>query len=334
MKLLVVQAGKIGDLVVTTSLFNTLYKQFGSFDLVASAFAKDLLDGDTRIKKIYNRSVDHLTLKQEKYDQALILMPSYDFFIKCRRARIKHVWGTVHQHMTKRERIASWILHKKFNFDFTSSAEKHYLLMAAELGVEILESERSLSVTNSSEVKVDEFIKQNNLVNTKLVGISISAGKSFKEWGDQNYVLLVDWLIEKGYTVVGIGGPMDNEKVEHFKSLIKKPEAFVNTAGLFTLNQLTALTRYLSCFIGADTGPLYIADSQKIPVVDIMGPCPSSSQKPQGKKAVIVGECFDDSHAKCYMMNCPSSKASDYARCMQEISFEQVKQAFEQLKIS
>lgn len=332
-KILVIQPGKIGDLVVTTSLFNTLFAKFGKFDLVASDFAKDLLSGDERIEKLFQRSIDVSRLKEQRYDAALILMPSYDFFIKCRRAGIKKIWGTTHQLMTKRERLTSLLLHKTFTFDFNTSAEEQYLRMARELGATVQDPKRSLPVTEESRKKVAEYIKENNLADKKLIGMSITAGKSFKEWGDTNYIALVNWLIDKGYTVLGVGGPMDTEKVEVFAAHILRPENFMNCAGTFSLNQTAALADYLDCFIAADTGPLYIADAQGVPVVDIMGPCPSSSQRPRGEQVVIVGECFNDDHPKCYMMNCPSSKAAAYARCMQDISLEEVQQAFEKLHL-
>ena len=178
MKLLVIQPGKIGDLVVTTSLFNSIYSSHGQFDLVASNFAQDFLKCDQRLSRIYKRHVSARELRAQQYTHVLILMPSYNFFIKCRLAGIKNILGTVHSNMTKREKLASFLLSRKLFYDHANSAEEHYLKMAQALGINQISKQRGLKSCLEDKDLVDRFIEENSLVDKKLIRIKFLYGES------------------------------------------------------------------------------------------------------------------------------------------------------------
>ena len=59
---------------------------------------------------------------------------------------------------------------------------------------------------------------------------------------------------------------------------------FVNTDGLFSLDELKALIQRLSLFISVDTGPIYIAEAFDVPTIDIIGPMDENEQPPRGEK--------------------------------------------------
>ena len=93
--------------------------------------------------------------------------------------------------MTKREKITSLLLSKRCFFDQASlSAEDHYLTMAKMIGIEGNTKRRSLDVCEEDEEYADQFMREHNLENKKVIGLSVAAGKPFKEWGLDNYAQL------------------------------------------------------------------------------------------------------------------------------------------------
>lgn len=331
--ILVIQPGKIGDLVCTTPLLRTLEQHFRSpVDVMAGDFAPDLLVGNNSVRKIYPRTVDPKTLALENYTHALVLMPSYELWRKMKTAGIKNIWGTVHKYQAKKDKLWSfWFLTKRFPFDYSASAEEHYFKFVKSLGIHNLIRKREMHFRDSDVQKAREFLQENNLASEKIVGLAITAGKDFKQWGAENYCRLIDELTSHNYMVVGAGASADRDELENLKSKLKNPLKFFNIAGKFSLSEFAALCGKFLCFIGSDTAPLYIADALGVPVIDLMGPCFSVGQHPQGEQAIIVGECLSPAHPKARMMYGPSELSNEFQRCMAEISFEEVWEAFEKL---
>lgn len=328
-RILVVQEGKIGDLVCTTPLLRTLKNNFGSpVDLIAGGFGEEVLKGNDAVGDSFPRTVSVKVLKQKQYSHALILMPSVEILKKCILARIPTIFGTIHAKMSKQEKLYSFFLTRRFSYNFSSPVQEHYLAMAKALGAVNPIRNREVYFDAQARQAVAQFLAKTGLQAQRLVGISVTAGKDFKEWGIDNFAGLVNRLTEAGFSVVGVGSGADRAKLERLGSQVKS-DMFFNTAGLFSLSELAALLSNFSVFISADTGPLYIADALAVPVVDLMGPCVSASQRPEGPKAVIVGECRDQTHPKCSMMNCPNALRDDFARCMRDISLDEVWKGFE-----
>lgn len=331
MKILVVQLGKIGDLVCTTPLLRTLADNLREgVDLLAGNFAADLLAGNTAVGQIFTRDVDPRVIAEGRYTHALILMPNVEIWQKLKIAGIDQRWGTVHPRMRLAEKLQSFFyLTRKFPYRYGTSIPDHYLNMAKELGIKNIINTREVHFRDPDRNAAEEFYRQAGITGKQVVGISVTGGKDYKEWGAENYVKLVNELNNKGFVVIGVGTKEEAAKLAAIKSQIQKPEGLLNTAGQFSLSSLAAIISKMFCFIAADTGPLYIADALGVPVIDLMGPCSSGGQKPLSPRAQIIGECFNPQHPKCYMMYSPSALRAEYLRCMQEIKFEEVWNAFE-----
>ena len=328
MRVLIAQTGKIGDLVCTTPLFRSVQQAQGApVDIIAGEFAKNLLKGNDAVDKIYSREVERKTLRKEGYTHALLLMPSTELWVKCRFAGIPNVFGTVHDAMTKRERFLKFLLNKRFHYQFATSVHKHYFRLVHALGILEEIQKREIYPDESDRKTAEDFFSRHKLSGKKFAGISVTGGKNFKDWGTDNFVKLVDRFIADEYIVIGVGADVDREKMESVREKISDPKKLINTAGQFTLGELAAVLKPLDTFVAADTGPLYIADAMEVPVVDLMGPCSSRGQHPIGDRAVIVGECGNSEHLKCYMMNCPNFRARDFSRCMHEIKVDEVWEA-------
>ena len=237
MKILVAQPGKIGDLVCTTPLFRTLAENFKApVDIIAGPFALDLLKGNDSVREVYSRKVEPDILRKENYTHILVLMPSVEIWGLARKASISNIWSTIHPKMTRRERLFSFFyLTRKFPYNF-SSAQQHYLQMGQALGAANLIQKREIRYGSEDEQKIAEFLREQNLQDKKLVGISVTAGKDFKEWGNQNYKQLVDKLNSENFTVIAVGTKEERPKLETLQNSLARQDMFLNVAGDFKLS--------------------------------------------------------------------------------------------------
>ena len=134
---------------------------------------------------------------------------------------------------------------------------------------------------------------------TTWVGIGIGAGNRMKALSKEQLIVLCQMILARtGARVVLVGGRGDQELAEQLLSALPFP-GVVDATGRFQLADLPSLLARLSCFLGVDSGPTYLADAAGVPVVDYMGPADSLDQRPVGLKAVVINsneQCAPCSH--------------------------------------
>ena len=121
----------------------------------------------------------------------------------------------------------------------------------------------------------DVFAYQNighqNLVIVIAAGGGASWGidANLKRWPEENFILLVDKLVEKYKATVIIVGDL-NEK--DLLINLKADKKIINLTGQTTLGQLAAVINKSDLFIGNDGGPLHIAVALGKKTVSFFGP--------------------------------------------------------------
>lgn len=93
-----------------------------------------------------------------------------------------------------------------------------------------------------------------------------------KQWRQDGWVELGRWLEEKGMQVVLTGGREEDELnyVAQVSNLLS-PKA-VNTAGIFSLNEVAFLTSQACLYVGVDTATTHMAAALGVPTVTLYGP--------------------------------------------------------------
>lgn len=147
------------------------------------------------------------------------------------------------------------------------------------------EDEKEVFTTLQGRHKAEQFFKQNDLSGL-VVGISVTAGNSIKEWGTKKFGELAKRLAhEYGAKIVFIGSSNDRKKIEEAKSAAGGIGVVANG---FKLDELPSLMKRFSVFIASDTGPIHIAHALGVPLIDIVGPVDPDEQAPRGKQFIIV----------------------------------------------
>ncbi len=143
----------------------------------------------------------------------------------------------------------------------------------------------------------------------------------YKEWSDQKWVAIINWLWHDcAIPVIVIGSPAERPKAE---ALIRQCAVRVfNLAGLTTLAELAYVLSRSQLHVGVDSAAPHIAAATGTPTMTIYGPSSWKDWAPLGKgHRVILPE---NDCVPCHQKGCDNGGQS---RCLDELSAEHVKLA-------
>lgn len=158
-----------------------------------------------------------------------------------------------------------------------------------------------------------------------VVGLNPGAawGRS-KRWLPEYFAKTADLFHqERGAKIVIFGGPEDVLLAEQIAGLMQAPSLII--AGKDNLRVLPALLGRCNLFITNDTGPMHIAESQKVPQVVLFGPTDPRQTAYVRENARVLLNKLDC--APCFKPECPYG----HHNCMVGISPAQVFDAGSQL---
>lgn len=299
-KVIVVPTGKLGDVVCCTPVLSALRKYLPEAHIIVA--------GDTELHKplLSNSSLvdDYINLKKKgaikgikkhKADAALVTGPSFVptallYIAGIQLVVAPKVIGGFSPFETRPYKILQKFI-KTFDYKMGEYAPRERLKCIEPLGIVSDNTKKRLGFSENAEKKISQFFIDNKIDLEKdfVVGISPSAGNKIKEWPEERFAKVADYLIEKHQAkVVFTGGSNDKLKVQEVMNNIKNLESVINTQGQFNLDELKALISKLNLFISVDTGPIYIAEAFNVPTIDIVGPMDEKEQPPVGDKHKVV----------------------------------------------
>ena len=275
-RIIVVPDGKLGDVVCATPVFAAIRKHFPSARIVAAGnvkFLSSILSDSTLVD-------EYVDLEGYSADIAVLTGPSYEAAAKLYLAGVPFiaaplVEGGFSPLVTKPYRILTHFL-KIYPYRMREYAPREKLRCLEPLGIEENDTTKRLGFSSAALEKISEYFVDNNFT----IGITPTAGHKIKEWPEDRFAEVADYLIEKYHTkVLILGGPKDREKVEKTLSFMKNQATPITD---LNIDELKALISKLNLFISVDTGPIYIAEAFNIPTIDITGPIDEREQPPQG----------------------------------------------------
>ncbi len=179
------------------------------------------------------------------------------------------------------------------------------------------------------KVKIDLEKPFFPFINTKLrldkdtTWVAIFPGASIKErrWPKERFKEIVRWLNKKGIKVILVGG-MEDKKLADF--IIEDNKLNLNLIGQLSLQQTASVLSQVKLLLTTDSGIMHLAIAVGTPVVALFGPGIEDKWAPRDKKSIVINKHFPCSPCTQfgYTPPCPYN-----ARCMQEISKNEVKEA-------
>jgi len=293
-RIIVVPAGKLGDVVCNTPILVTIRTHLPSAHIIiagATKLHRPLL-ADSGLVDEYLDFEEGNVIKHIKDCQAQVAIvtgPSFEstaFFYLARVPLIiaPVVLGGFSPTETKLYKILQRFI-KTFPYKIDEYAPRERLRALEPLGIFTDDTKKQLGFSELANQKIEKFFTTNNVDLGKdlVIGISPTAGNKIKEWPVERFSRVADYLSEKHHAkVLIVGSKDDSDKVQEMITYLNKKTKIINTSGLFNFDELKAFISKLNLFISVDTGPIYIAEAFSVPTVNIVGPVDEKVQPPQG----------------------------------------------------
>lgn len=303
--ILVVQTGKIGDLVCTTPLFRELRKSFPQAHIVLAlhpvnrALAAQLPFFD-QLLEIPSGSLSGWRNKWFQIRQIRKLQP--DLAVCCSgglawpfilaMSGIPRRLGLTPNFMGRSTRLAQGLWTDSVLHDGNELIGSSYGRLLAVLGCNSLDMRKEVRASSDAEQSISDFLNAAGCQEImRLAGVAISAANKLKELGLPLLEGVCRKLLEKdpALRIVLLGGEGDRSLAADLIKKLASPRV-IDSCGVFSLDVVPALLQRLDVFIGVDSGLTYMADSLDIPLVSLAGPCNMRETRPVNQRVIILQE--------------------------------------------
>ncbi len=303
-KILISRTDRIGDLLLSTPVFQSLKKAHPKSHLavMVTDTTRELLKNDPHVDEIICfRPRDYITLVRRltDFDVAIVLYPTFAVALLCWLARIKLRIGTAY---------------RVYSFLFNRRVREHRKVCAKH------EAEYNMSLLEPLEVQTqppdpvlrlaDEEVAWAKArfaelgVEGAVVALHPGSGGSSRRWGDAGFSRLGDLLCREGFTVLLTGGDDEVELVSDVADGMEcEPLTIVGEASLL---QLAAVYTRCAALVTNSTGPMHMAAASGIPVVGIFCPIAGCSPRRWGP----LGD-----HARVLIPDVPTCRQCTGTRC-------------------
>ncbi len=344
-KILVIQTAKIGDMICSTPVFREIKKKYpgASLSVIAAPATAELLRYNPHIDNVIILDTKNTRgfsgklkliklLRKGKYDASLSLNPNISF-------TIAPVWSLIPQRVAIMPDYCGLTLKTAsgLNTHFVRHrAEKlvleTYIDMLDTIGIKTDNLTKEVYTSSDAEEKVKTFLSEfPDFKEDFKIGIAVSSGNKLKELDKNIITSLVNQLISDfNAGVILIGSGADKNTAQEVLKISGNKNSIIDSTGFFSLNELPALIKKLSVFIGVDSGITYMADTLSVPLIDIAGPSDMSDQRPLGKNSIIIQKdisCVPCSHAYRAPYSCERGDRT----CITTVSVTEILEAVKKL---
>ncbi|WP_413736540.1 glycosyltransferase family 9 protein [Sodalis sp. RH21] len=119
------------------------------------------------------------------------------------------------------------------------------------------------------------------------IGISISAGNKAKTIPAAVWAQILTALAPLP-CLFYIFGPQDELRyLDDFYQAVGNSGNVISLVGQLKLEEVPYAISRMDCYIASDSGNIYIADAQQVPVICLSGPCCMAEQRPLGQTLIV-----------------------------------------------
>jgi ADP-heptose:LPS heptosyltransferase len=347
---------RIGDLVCATPVFRAIKIAYPNCYLAVMVQGK--ISGIIRNNPRIDEIIEFKSKDLVKRVIPLVRSKKFDWSINLQGYPISSLvtfFGLIPNRVALTYDGASFLvrLTQKFNtirmrYEHHTYLPGFYLKLLEPLGIKNPEEKKEVFPTQAGDEKVKKFFSDKGIATSdKVVGISITAGNKIKEWGDENFRKVGEYVVEKyGAKVIFLGAKNDESRIDaviaschsrlfprHSRESGNLTRNFVKAVD-FSLEELPSLIKRLKLYIAADTGPIYIAHALKVPLIDIIGPVDPREQPPKDERSVqVLSEGTKPSSFVLSQVCHSRASGNPYERALTAIPFEKVAHAVDKLLV-
>ena len=341
-RILIMDAGGIGDLVMATPLLRALRERFKKSHITllvvprAAEAVKKLPYFDELIEFDIGNRLESLRLlwrlRRRRFDMMIDLQAIESWPAALRRMllylivnpRIKVGRNTDHR---------GFFLDIKVPEDFLGTVHEveRKLSIANALGAEVAvpncfnrtNVELKFKLSESDRASVEAFLDEHGIEDGQfMVGLNPGSFLPTRRW-DKNRFIEIGRRVASKYEaqLIITGGNREKTLIREIAESLQDTVPIEATE--FTLGELAALLRRINLFITNDTGPMHIAAAVGTPIIAIFGPENYHRYRPYSKSFNRVVAISPISCRPCRKFDCKSHE------CMKAVSIGMVWEAVE-----
>ncbi len=337
MKILIIGPSWVGDMVMAQSLFISLKQNNpeAEIDVLAPGWCKALVDHMPQINRAIEMTIGHgelaigkrralaSSLKQENYDQAIVLPNSF-------KSALIPWFAGIPVRTGWRGEARGWLLN-----DCRVLNKQSYPLMV-ERFIALAYPDQAILPAElprpALDVNADSFVlvlEKLSLAIEKPVLI-LCPGAEFgeaKKWPASGYAAVAShWLSENGQVWI-LGSPNDSKDAEKIINSLAQESVrdCIDLTGKTSLGDAIDLMSCATRVISNDSGLMHIAAALERPQVVIYGSTSPAFTPPLADKVEIVS--LDLECSPCFKRNCPLG----HTNCLKLLEPEQVIRSLDEL---
>ena len=294
MKILLVQTGFLGDVVLSTPVLAELARQFpgAKISILTTPLAKPLVELHPNVEKVLvfdkrgkYRGLGGLLrfarrLREERFEKVFSLHKSYRTAALLLLARIPERFGFA-------EASASFLYSRTATRKEYPHEVLRNLAILKTVGVDpgSLGAKMNIGLSDESIAQAEKLISG---FGGPWVAIAPGSVWATKRWTTEGFATVTASLVEQGYSVVILGGPSDEEVARDVED--KCGKKILNLTGRTNLMVSAAIISKCDLVVTNDSAPLHIASAVGTPVVAAFcATVPEFGFGPWGVPSEIVG---------------------------------------------
>ena len=333
-KILLIQLGDIGDVVLSLPCIRALKAHFPEADMVVAVREKaaGLLEDCRWVHEV-------LSVDTSRRKPAAAIRYQRAFFARLRRFRFDLA---VDLSTGQRGALLAFLSGAPqrvgfFAYDgrlWRNRLFTHLVLPYAQPGTHVVEQYLSLLecygiTTMHKRPELDVSIESRKAAAALLRAEGVAGGQPviavqpfslwrYKEWGERRYIQLIDRITsEYPAAVIIVGSSNERNRAEKIAGRCRRNT--VNLAGKTPIRLLAALLSECCFFIGGDSAGIHISAAVGTPTLGIFGPSAFVDWAPRGGRHGVVVK--DLPCVPCRQKGCEGSGIS---RCLETLSVEEV----------
>ncbi len=324
-KILVIKLRGIGDVVLSTIIFDSLRDAFpkakidflvdkpGSFGLSTLPFLNDVIIFEK--KSSLKRISQFLDIRKRKYDLVI------DLFSNPTTAQITFISGAEFRvGFPYKGRKYAYNIFGPEERDKLHSADLHLELIKSA-GIKITKKNLYFGLDDASVQFARNFFSENFPKEKLVVGVSPSGGWASKKCDPQKFAEIAN-AVQSEYDaeILILWGPEDKIEAEEISRLMNGKSTLAPATSIV---EMAAMISECDALIANDSGPMHISTALATPALSLHGPTDPKLQGPFGDKheAVLHDEldCII-----CHHLECPRKH-----ECFLELPLEKVMNKFD-----
>ncbi|MDP4172995.1 MAG: glycosyltransferase family 9 protein [Bacteroidota bacterium] len=305
-KILCIKLRGIGDVILSTVVFNNLRKDFpnAKIDFLTESPSKAALEKLPFLneiivldKKRKNSSLYYiLKVRSGKYDLVL------DFYSNPRTALITFLSGAKYKAgFPYKGRTYAYNLFGPQDRDKFHAAKLH-LEFLKSIGLSYSSDELFFSLGQEDISFAENYFNETFDRRKPVAGISPSGGWASKKCDPEKFAEIADAISRRfSSEILLLWGPGDKSEADAIASCMKEK---VHLAPATDIRKMGAMIKKCSFIVANDSGPMHIATAVKTPTLSLHGPTDPKLQGPFGDRHEYLR--LDDLDCiGCNLLDCP-----------------------------